>query len=78
MQSCGALPVLVSCKDPRANFIRIGRLVDGAKSIEQMAVAARNEGYEYIGIADHSQSLKMRPAFPSRSLEANPVYRQPE
>jgi DNA polymerase (family X) len=24
-----------------------------------MAVAARNKGYEYIGITDHSQSLKI-------------------
>jgi len=28
-------------------------------SIEQMAAAARERGYEYIGISDHSQSLKI-------------------
>ena len=28
-------------------------------SIEQMAAAARERGYQYIGITDHSQSLKI-------------------
>lgn len=32
---------------------------DGVHSIEQMAAAARERGYEYIGISDHSQSLKI-------------------
>jgi DNA polymerase (family 10) len=32
---------------------------DGANSIEEMADAARACGYQYIGISDHSQSLKI-------------------
>lgn len=32
---------------------------DGSDSIEDMAEAARERGYEYIGISDHSQSLKI-------------------
>ena len=32
---------------------------DGVDSIEDMAEAARERGYEYIGITDHSQSLKI-------------------
>ncbi len=32
---------------------------DGRNSIGQMAAAARRHGYEYIGITDHSQSLKI-------------------
>jgi DNA polymerase (family 10) len=32
---------------------------DGAHTLEEMATAARDRGYEYIGIADHSQSLKI-------------------
>src|SRR5205085_438929 len=32
---------------------------DGTHSIEQMAMAARDYGYEYLGITDHSQSLKI-------------------
>jgi DNA polymerase (family 10) len=32
---------------------------DGRNTIEQMAAAARERGYGYIGISDHSQSLKI-------------------
>ena len=32
---------------------------DGVHSIEQMAIAAQERGYEYVGISDHSQSLKI-------------------
>ena len=32
---------------------------DGSHSIAQMAVAAEKQGYDYIGITDHSQSLKI-------------------
>jgi DNA polymerase (family 10) len=32
---------------------------DGSHTIEQMAAGARKKGYEYIGISDHSQSLKI-------------------
>jgi DNA polymerase (family 10) len=32
---------------------------DGVDSIEDMARAAQERGYEYIGITDHSQSLKI-------------------
>jgi DNA polymerase (family 10) len=32
---------------------------DGVNTIEEMAIAAREHGYEYIGISDHSQTLKI-------------------
>ena len=32
---------------------------DGADSIESMVEAARDLGYEYIAITDHSESLKL-------------------
>src|SRR5205814_4639532 len=41
---------------------------DGANSIEQMADAAREHGYEYIGISDHSQSLKIARGLPENEL----------
>jgi DNA polymerase (family X) len=53
------LPVLVSLKDLRGELHAHSTSSDGAHSIEQMAIAARNRGYEYIGITDHSQSLKI-------------------
>jgi DNA polymerase (family X) len=55
----GTLPVLVSSKDIRGEFHSHSTSSDGSHSIEQMAAAARKQGYEYIGITDHSQSLKI-------------------
>jgi DNA polymerase (family X) len=53
------LPVLVSLKDLRGELHAHSTSSDGANSIEQMAIAARSKGYEYIGITDHSQNLKI-------------------
>lgn len=53
------LPVLVSTSDIRGELHSHSTASDGSHSIEQMAVAARDRGYEYIGITDHSQSLKI-------------------
>src|SRR5438874_7886634 len=50
------LPVLVSLNDIRGELHAHSTSSDGANSIEQMAIAAQNKGYEYIGITDHSQS----------------------
>ena len=41
---------------------------DGANSIEQMAGAARKKSYEYLGITDHSQSLKIARGLPEEDL----------
>ena len=55
----GMLPVLVTTKDICGELHAHSTSSDGANSIEQMAVAARAHGYEYIGITDHFQSLKI-------------------
>jgi len=55
----GALPSLVTAKDVRGELHAHSTSSDGADSIEQMAMAARDRGYEFIGITDHSQSLKI-------------------
>jgi DNA polymerase (family 10) len=55
----GTLPVLVTIKDICGELHAHSISSDGSNSIEQMAVAARDRGYEYIGITDHSQSLKI-------------------
>jgi DNA polymerase (family X) len=54
-----ALPELVTEADIRGDLHAHSTSSDGVHSIEQMAVAARERGYEYIGISDHSQSLKI-------------------
>src|SRR5665213_205171 len=43
-------------------------------SIEEMAAAARDRGYEYIGITDHSQSLKIARGLSSEELWAQIRY----
>jgi DNA polymerase (family 10) len=55
----GTLPVLVTAKDIRGDLHAHTMSSDGVNSIEEMATAAKERGYEYIGITDHSQSLKI-------------------
>jgi DNA polymerase (family 10) len=55
----GTLSELVRREDLRGELHAHSQSSDGIDSIEQMAVAARDRGYEYIGITDHSQSLKI-------------------
>ena len=53
------LPRLVALDDVRGDLHMHTLASDGAHTIEEMAAAARERGYDYIGIADHSQSLKI-------------------
>jgi DNA polymerase (family X) len=55
----GTLPKLVTAADIRGELHAHSTSSDGVHSIEQMAIAAQERGYEYIGISDHSQSLKI-------------------
>ena len=55
----GGLPCLVTAKDIRGELHAHSLSSDGVNSIEDMAEAARERGYEYIGITDHSRSLKI-------------------
>ena len=53
------LPTLVTAKDVRGELHAHSTSSDGSDSLEDMADAAHERGYEYIGISDHSQSLKI-------------------
>src|SRR5258708_6106504 len=64
----GTHPVLVTVKDIRGELHAHCSSSDGSHSIEQMAVAARAKGYEYIGITDHSRSLKIARGLPVEEL----------
>lgn len=55
--AAGKLPVLITPADVRGDLHTHSRWSDGRQSIKEMALAAKALGYEYIGIADHSQSL---------------------
>jgi len=64
----GTLPDLVTVKDIRGELHAHSTSSDGSNSIEQMAASARDLGYEYIGITDHSQSLKIARGVPVEGL----------
>lgn len=50
------LPKLIEHDDIRGVFHCHSKYSDGRATIEEMALAARDLGFEYLGIADHSQS----------------------
>jgi DNA polymerase (family 10) len=68
------LPVLVTQKDIRGDLHAHSTSSDGSDSIEDMAEAARECGYEYIGISDHSQSLKIAGGVSTQDLWAQIKY----
>ena len=51
-----ALPELVTTSDIRGMLHMHSTYSDGADSLEAMARAVRERGFEYMGIADHSQT----------------------
>jgi DNA polymerase (family 10) len=53
----GALPELIELGDLRGDLHCHTTASDGTASIEEMAVAARDAGYEYLAITDHSASM---------------------
>jgi DNA polymerase (family 10) len=55
--AAGTLPNLVTVGDLRGDLHCHTTASDGTASIEEMAVAARDAGYEYLAITDHSASF---------------------
>ncbi|HEV2423777.1 MAG TPA: DNA polymerase/3'-5' exonuclease PolX [Terriglobia bacterium] len=53
----GRLPHLVDLEDIRGDLQMHTTASDGKKSVEEMAAAARELGYRYILITDHSQAV---------------------
>ena len=52
----GELPELLTVEDIRGDLHCHTTASDGRASVEQMALAARDRGYEYLAITDHSAS----------------------
>jgi DNA polymerase (family 10) len=53
----GTLPELIGLEDLRGDLHSHTTASDGTASIEEMALAARDAGYEYLAITDHSASM---------------------
>jgi DNA polymerase (family X) len=53
----GSLPDLIELEDLRGDLHCHTTASDGTASIEQMALVARDAGYEYLAITDHSASF---------------------
>jgi DNA polymerase (family 10) len=53
----GNIPELIERADIRGDFHVHSEWSDGASSIQDIAMAARALGYEYVAICDHSRSL---------------------
>ncbi len=68
-----ALPRLVEEKDIRGIFHVHSNYSDGQASLRQLVEAARDSGFEYIGISDHSQS-----AFYANGLKEDRIKKQHE
>ena len=58
------LPKLVEDGDIRGVFHNHTTYSDGGATLEQMARAAKELGFEYFGVADHSQSLTVARGMP--------------
>ncbi|MBU1395565.1 MAG: DNA polymerase/3'-5' exonuclease PolX [Gammaproteobacteria bacterium] len=68
--SMGRLPVLVELDDIRGDLHCHTNATDGHHSLEQMARAAQELGYEYLAISDHSRHVSVAHGLDSRRLEA--------
>ncbi|HZD85279.1 MAG TPA: DNA polymerase/3'-5' exonuclease PolX, partial [Gemmatimonadaceae bacterium] len=67
------LPNLVTFDDLRGVLHCHSDYSDGAATIEEMAIAAKERGWDYVGISDHSES-----AFYAGGLKRDKLFRQLE
>jgi DNA polymerase (family 10) len=63
------LPDLVELEDIRGDLHVHSKLTDGNYTIEEMADAAAESGYEYVGMADHSKHVTVAGGLNAKELE---------
>ncbi len=64
-----ALPDLIERKDIKGDFHVHSHWSDGSSPIQDIAMAARARGYEYVAICDHSRSLTVANGLSVERLE---------
>jgi len=65
------LPALIELKEIKGDFHVHSTLSDGSATVEEIALEARKKAYEYIGITDHSESLKVAGGVSKEDLMKN-------
>jgi len=65
----GTLPSLITRQNIRGDLHMHSRYSDGSHDILEMALKAKELGYEYIAITDHSQSLRIAGGLTVQQLE---------
>jgi DNA polymerase (family 10) len=70
LAASGRLPKLVTDTDIRGLLHCHTDFSDGANTLEEMAEATRERGYQYLGIADHSQSARYAGGLTVEKVEA--------
>ena len=63
------LPKLIELKDIKGDLHAHSQWSDGSNTIAEMAEGAKKLGYSYIGITDHSQSLKIAGGLKPKDLK---------
>ncbi|MCU0665909.1 MAG: PHP domain-containing protein [Candidatus Omnitrophica bacterium] len=65
----GNFPNLIKLEDIKGDLHMHSTFSDGAGSIEEMALAAKERGYSYIAITDHSQGLRIANGLDEEALK---------
>jgi DNA polymerase (family 10) len=69
----GKLPTLITVDDIRGDLHVHTKETDGRQSLEEMVQGAKDRGYEYVAITDHSKRVTM-----ARGLDARRLTKQIE
>jgi len=67
----GSLPKLITLKDIRGNLHAHTTASDGHSTLKDMAHAAKELGYEYLAITEHSKSLAIASGLDTKELLAH-------
>jgi DNA polymerase (family 10) len=70
----GTLPKLITIEDIRGDLHTHTTFTDGHATVEEMVSAARERGYEYIAITDHSKRIAMAHGLNEHDLERQIDY----
>ena len=70
----GELPELLTLEDIRGDLHAHTNLTDGVNTLEEMAAAARARGYAYLGISDHSPSLRVAGGLSEENLRIHVAH----